>query len=68
MVDKNNEKNTKEHRTRKMADGTAGSVRRRTVGQEQKARKTKEEGETGLQIPASNEARRGNLYMRVRDS
>ena len=51
-----------------MADGTAGSVRRRTVGQEQKARKTKEEGETGLQIPASNEARRGNLYMRVRDS
>jgi hypothetical protein len=68
VVNKNSERNTKEHRTRKTADGTAGSVRHRTVGQEQKARKTKEEGETGPQIPASNEARRGHLYMRVRDS
>ena len=64
----NGEGNMKEHRTRKSIDSTAGLVCRRTVGQEQKTRKTKEEGESGPQMPVFDEARRGGLYAGVRDS
>ena len=42
----------KNHRTGETSDGSAGSVLRQTVGRGAEALKDKEEGESGLQMPA----------------
>ena len=63
-----NDERAKEPKTRRTIDAAAGSVRRQTVGRERKHTQTKEERESGPQMPALDEAGRGDLYMRVRDS
>jgi len=55
--------NEKGYRTRKTSDGSAGSVRRRLVWQEQKSTQNKRGGENGPQMAAFDEARRG-LFIR----
>jgi len=55
----------KKHGTRKAIDSTVGLVRHRTVVQEQKARKTKEEGESagaGVYMHKSEIVKRQVLY------
>jgi len=51
VVDENGERNMKEHRTRKRMDSTAGLVRHRTVGQEQKHAKQRKRVKVGRRCP-----------------
>jgi len=54
----------KGRKTRRASDGTAGSVRRRAVWQEQSTQ-DKEEGKSGPQLPAFDEARCGGFICRA---
>ena len=58
----NGGRNNEKRRTGRTSDGSAGSVRCRTVQQEQKARKIKKR-EMGLQMPTFDKARARGFYL-----